>query len=337
MRGNSARAFVPLLVDALERRTAVRRSKSRMRFSAGDGALIRAQCGRSGRYMASKLITASREPLTPGGLRRFKPSASFRRENGRPLRCSTAPNSPIGDRGRSALGARVLARLSPRVHLVVGARRDVDQAGACASGGTPIAGEGFHLETETHARAVETLPPARPSRSTPGGRGSRCSRRCGDIITTCTRYGEPLIKGALLRAGTHLDLVGGYNRKPVSGRRRGTARDRFYRPSPSRPSTASAIFGPIASRRDPRKRTCTAICNDSDRRYSFGPPVGHRHHVLQKRGVAGISIWMTRKRYSAALARRTSTPSCPHLLRASTSSFVKAQQERRGWPEQVRP
>jgi ornithine cyclodeaminase/alanine dehydrogenase-like protein (mu-crystallin family) len=32
-----------------------------------------------------------------------------------------------------------------------------------------------------------------------------------DIVTTCTRSHEPLIKGACLREGMHLDLVGGYS------------------------------------------------------------------------------------------------------------------------------
>jgi ornithine cyclodeaminase len=31
-----------------------------------------------------------------------------------------------------------------------------------------------------------------------------------DLITTCTRSHAPLIKGALLKPGVHLDLVGGY-------------------------------------------------------------------------------------------------------------------------------
>ena len=31
-----------------------------------------------------------------------------------------------------------------------------------------------------------------------------------DLITTCTRSHEPLVKGADLRPGVHLDLVGGY-------------------------------------------------------------------------------------------------------------------------------
>ena len=31
-----------------------------------------------------------------------------------------------------------------------------------------------------------------------------------DVITTCTRSHEPLVKGANLKPGTHLDLVGGY-------------------------------------------------------------------------------------------------------------------------------
>ncbi|MBI3699648.1 MAG: dehydrogenase [Afipia sp.] len=34
--------------------------------------------------------------------------------------------------------------------------------------------------------------------------------READIITACTRSHQPLIKGANLKAGTHLDLVGGY-------------------------------------------------------------------------------------------------------------------------------
>src|SRR6266702_8795137 len=34
--------------------------------------------------------------------------------------------------------------------------------------------------------------------------------READIITTCTRSHQPLIKGRNLRPGTHLDLVGGY-------------------------------------------------------------------------------------------------------------------------------
>lgn len=34
--------------------------------------------------------------------------------------------------------------------------------------------------------------------------------READIITTCTRSREPLVKGANLRPGTHLDLVGGF-------------------------------------------------------------------------------------------------------------------------------
>jgi ornithine cyclodeaminase/alanine dehydrogenase-like protein (mu-crystallin family) len=34
--------------------------------------------------------------------------------------------------------------------------------------------------------------------------------RAADLITTCTRSHVPLVKGAYLRPGVHLDLVGGY-------------------------------------------------------------------------------------------------------------------------------
>jgi len=34
--------------------------------------------------------------------------------------------------------------------------------------------------------------------------------RAADLITTCTRSREPLVKGINLKPGVHLDLVGGY-------------------------------------------------------------------------------------------------------------------------------
>jgi ornithine cyclodeaminase len=37
--------------------------------------------------------------------------------------------------------------------------------------------------------------------------------RAADIISTCTRSHVPLVKGANLRHGIHLDLVGGYTRE----------------------------------------------------------------------------------------------------------------------------
>jgi hypothetical protein len=37
----------------------------------------------------------------------------------------------------------------------------------------------------------------------------------------------------------------------------------------------------------------------------------------------------------SSIIQRSPKPSCPHLLRASTSS--KTPKEKRGWPEQVRP
>jgi ornithine cyclodeaminase len=35
--------------------------------------------------------------------------------------------------------------------------------------------------------------------------------RSADVVTACTRTNEPLIRGEWLNAGTHLDLVGGYD------------------------------------------------------------------------------------------------------------------------------
>ena len=113
----------------------------------------------------------------------------------------------------SGLGAKYLAPANPETLLIVGAgamsrwlprshrtarpslrraliwNRTAERAQAVAA---ELTREGFPTE------AVGDLDAAIPQ---------------AQVITCCTRTHKPLIKGALLRPGTHLDLVGGYTPK----------------------------------------------------------------------------------------------------------------------------
>lgn len=110
----------------------------------------------------------------------------------------------------SALGAKLLAPPNPEILLCVGAgdmahflirahravrpsirrvliwNRTVERAIALAK---RVEKEGVDAEVAADLDAATTA---------------------ADIITTCTRSHEPLIRGANLRRGVHLDLVGGY-------------------------------------------------------------------------------------------------------------------------------
>jgi ornithine cyclodeaminase len=110
----------------------------------------------------------------------------------------------------SALGAKLLASPNPETMLVVGAgelsrwlvrahrvvrpslRRVLiwnRNGGRVAETATSLKDEGIPAETTSDLDAAT---------------------RVADLITTCTRSHEPLVKGANLKPGVHLDLVGGY-------------------------------------------------------------------------------------------------------------------------------
>ena len=110
----------------------------------------------------------------------------------------------------SALGARLLAPARPATLLVVGAGEMSTRLVQAHRSVRPslqrvliwnrtferARGVAAALREEgVEAQAVADLAEATPR---------------ADIITTCTRSHEPLVRGALLKPGTHLDLVGGY-------------------------------------------------------------------------------------------------------------------------------
>ena len=165
-----------------------------------------------GRFMASKLITSF-----PGNLRLGTMPAVqavcvlFDGTNGRPLAVIEGTELTYWRTAAdSALGAKFLARAEPKTLLMVGAgemstrlvhahravrptlervliwNRTPDRARQVAAGLSKEVGE---------AEPVVDLAAA---------------VRVADVISTCTRSHEPLVLGADLKPGVHLDLVGGY-------------------------------------------------------------------------------------------------------------------------------
>ena len=165
-----------------------------------------------GRYMASKLITSFPGNLAGGELPAVQAvCVLFDGSNGRPLAVIDGTEITYWRTAAdSALGAQFLAPPDPETMLVVGAgemsrwlvrahrtvrpslrrvmiwNRTTERAAKVAK----------QLQSEgVDAVAVYDLDAA---------------TRQADLISTCTRSHEPLIKGSNLKPGVHLDLVGGY-------------------------------------------------------------------------------------------------------------------------------
>src|ERR1700722_8901468 len=203
----------PILIEAME--AAHRRPK----IEVQDGFLgneqgqyfVRHAVDR-GRFMASKLITSFPANLAGGKLPAVQAvCVLFDGTDGRPLAVIDGTEITYWRTAAdSALGAKLLAPPSPETILVVGAgemsrwlvrahrsvrpslrrvliwNRTKERAIEIAA---ELCGEGFAAEP------VDDLVSA---------------TQAADIITTCTRSHEPLVRGVNLRAGVHVDLVGGY-------------------------------------------------------------------------------------------------------------------------------
>ena len=203
----------PLLVDALGAAHRRPRMEAQDAFLGSESALyfVRSAVD-AGRFMASKLITSFPENPAKGSLPAVQAVVVlFDGRDGRPL--ATIDGTELTywrTAANSALGAKLLSRPDPHTMLVVGAgemaprlvrahravrpsisrvliwNRTAERASALAAS---LRNEGVAAE------AVADLDAA---------------TREADLISTCTRSHTPLIKGANLKAGAHLDLVGGY-------------------------------------------------------------------------------------------------------------------------------
>ena len=200
----------PALIDAIE--SAHRRPKIEVHETmlGNEKALYFARHAIDhGRFMASKLITSFPANLEAGALPAVQAvCVLFDGTNGRPLAVLDGTEITYWRTAAdSALGSKLLAPPSPETLLVVGAgemsrwlvrahctvrpslqrvliwNRTTERAEAVAA---ELSREGIVAEVTRDLEAATPL---------------------ADVITTCTRSQVPLIKGANLKPGAHLDPV----------------------------------------------------------------------------------------------------------------------------------
>lgn len=203
----------PLLIDALE--SAHRRPKIEVQdafLGSEKGQYFVRHAVDSGRYMASKLITSFPANLETGALPAVQAVfVLFDGNNGRPLAVLDGTEITYWRTAAdSALGAKILAAFKPTTLLVVGAG-EMSMRLVRAHRATRPSLRRVLIWNRTPARATQVA--ARLSEECIESEAVpdlAAATRVADIITTCTRSHEPLVLGANLTPGTHLDLVGGY-------------------------------------------------------------------------------------------------------------------------------
>ena len=203
----------PVLIDALE--AAHRRPK----ITVLDGMLgsekelyFARSAVDAGRFMASKLITSFPANLEGGKLPAVQAvCVLFDGADGRPLAVIDGTEVTYWrTAANSGLGARLLAPPDPQTLLVVGAGQMSRWLVRSHRTVRPSL-KRVLIWNRTPARAAEVAASLTqegiPAEATTDLDGAT---RVADVITCCTRSHTPLVKGANLKPGTHLDLVGGY-------------------------------------------------------------------------------------------------------------------------------
>jgi ornithine cyclodeaminase len=165
-----------------------------------------------GRFMGSKLITSFPANLAGGELPAVQAvCVLFDGANGRPLAVLDGTEITYWRTAAdSALGAKLLAPSEPQTLLVIGAGRMSKRLVHAHRTVRPSL-RWVLVWNRTAARAAEVA--AELQREGVGAEATSdldVAIRVADLVTSCTRSHEPLIRGALLRPGMHLDLVGGY-------------------------------------------------------------------------------------------------------------------------------
>jgi ornithine cyclodeaminase len=206
----------PLLVDALEAAHRRPRMEAQDTFMGSESALyfIRNAVD-PGRYMASKLITSFPDNPARGPLPAVQAVvALFDGTDGRPLAVIDGTELTYWRTAAdSALGAKLLSRPDPRTMLVVGAGEMAPRLMRAHRAVRPSL-ERVLIWNRTADRA-ERLAASLGDEgiAAEAVRDLDAATREADLISCCTRSHAPLIKGANLKRGAHLDLVGGYTPK----------------------------------------------------------------------------------------------------------------------------
>jgi ornithine cyclodeaminase/alanine dehydrogenase-like protein (mu-crystallin family) len=165
-----------------------------------------------GRFMASKLITSFPANLAEGKLPTVQAvCVLFDGTNGRPLVVIDGTEITYWRTAAdSALGAKLLAPTEPQTLLVVGAG-EMSKWLTRAHRTVRPSLQRVLIWNRTPERAAEVAALlAKEGIAVEVTRDLEAATRAADVITTCTRSHEPMIKGVNLKPGVHLDLVGGY-------------------------------------------------------------------------------------------------------------------------------
>jgi ornithine cyclodeaminase len=203
----------PVLIDAIEE------AHRRPKMEASDALLgseqrqyfVRSAVD-AGRFMGSKLITSFPANLSAGKLPAVQAvCVLFDATNGSPLAVMDGTEITYWRTAADlALGARILAPTSPDTLLVLGAG-EMSRWLVRAHRTVRPSLRRVLIWNRTNERADEVARSlgsegiaAAAIRNLDAAMGE------ADVIVTCTRSHAPLVKGALLKAGVHLDLVGGY-------------------------------------------------------------------------------------------------------------------------------
>jgi ornithine cyclodeaminase len=162
--------------------------------------------------MASKLITSFPANLAGGRLPAVQAvCALFDGSDGRPLAVLDGTEITYWRTAAdSALGAKLLAPPEPATLLVIGAGQMSKRLVHAHRTARPSLRRVL-VWNRTAARAAAVAAELqREGVAAEATADLDAAIGTADLITSCTRSHEPLVKGALLRPGLHLDLVGGY-------------------------------------------------------------------------------------------------------------------------------
>lgn len=166
-----------------------------------------------GRFMASKLITSFPANLLKGELPAVQAvCVIFDGTNGRPLAVIDGTEITYWRTAAdSALGAKFLAPPAPETMLVIGAG-EMSRWLVRAHRTVKPSLKRILIWNRTMDRAVQVAALlTKEGIETEATSDLDGAIKKADLITTCTRSHEPLVRGANLQPGVHLDLVGGYN------------------------------------------------------------------------------------------------------------------------------
>lgn len=201
------------LVDALE--DAHRRPKIEIQdafLGRGSAQYFVRHAVDPGRFMASKLITSFPENPVRARLPAVQAvCVMFDGTNGRPLAVLDGTEITYWRTAAdSALGAKLLSNPEPSILLVVGAGEMSPRLVRAHLAVRPsLRRVMIWNRTAERARRVALLL-AREGIAAEQVEDLTAATRVSDTITACTRATAPLIAGANLKPGAHLDLVGGY-------------------------------------------------------------------------------------------------------------------------------